>query len=187
MAVTIEAFLEALSPCTREQDPAPCVRDVLTKAIRSGLRLPDRFVAPQPGRYARHLLARLPGGATAIAMVWDKGQGTPVHDHAGMWCVEGVLSGRIEVVRYYLEGPEGETVSLRKGETILSGVGEAGALIPPADHHTILNVLEVPSVTIHVYAGEMDWSHVFTPVGDGRYRREEKLLSYTTCDPLKVA
>lgn len=190
MAVPVDAFLKDLARCARERDPAPCVRDVLCEAIRGGLALPDRFLAPQPGRYARHLIARLPGGATAIAMVWDRGQGTPVHDHAGMWCVEGVLRGKIEVVRYYAEGdagPGGDVVSLRKGETLLSGVGEAGALIPPSDHHTIVNVLDIPSVTIHVYAGEMDWSHVFTPLGGGRYRKEEKPLAYTTCVPLAVA
>ena len=35
-------------------------------------------------------------------MTWGPGQGTPLHDHAGMWCVEGVLEGRIEVARYDL-------------------------------------------------------------------------------------
>ena len=33
-------------------------------------------------------------------MTWGPGQGTPVHDHGGLWCVEGVVEGQIAVTRY---------------------------------------------------------------------------------------
>jgi hypothetical protein len=35
-----------------------------------------------------------------------------------------------------------------------------------------------PSVTLHVYGGEMDHCHVFEPSGDGSYRRVRKDLAY---------
>lgn len=184
MPLSVESFLDRVARCTGEPDPAPCVRDCLSGAIRDGLALPERFLAPDAGRYARHLLARFPSGATAIVMVWGPGQGTPIHDHAGMWCVEGVLTGRIEVVRYYLRERRGALVRMEAGERILSGVGEAGALIPPVDHHTIANARAEPSATIHVYQGEMDRSALFFPERDGLYRVEEKSLAYTTAAPL---
>jgi predicted metal-dependent enzyme (double-stranded beta helix superfamily) len=37
-----------------------------------------------------------------IAMSWGPGQGTPLHDHDAMWCVEGVWLGELEITRYEL-------------------------------------------------------------------------------------
>lgn len=181
--IPIDRFLAELSPLTQGPGAPLKVRDYFETVIPQGVEIPSRFVATQAGKYARHLLARFPGGATAIAMIWDKGQGTPVHDH-GMWCVEGVFTGRIEVVRYDLVEDRGDLVRLKTGEKLLAGVGEAGALIPPTDYHTILNTLPTPSVTIHIYASEMDAAHTFLPQGGDLYRRETQPLRYTTCEPL---
>ena len=35
-------------------------------------------------------------------MTWGPGQGTPLHDHAGIWCVECVVEGEMEVRQYDL-------------------------------------------------------------------------------------
>ena len=42
-------------------------------------------------------------------MTWGPGQRTALHDHAGIWCVEGVMEGEMEVIRYELleEGADG--------------------------------------------------------------------------------
>jgi predicted amidohydrolase YtcJ len=37
-------------------------------------------------------------------MVWDRGQGTRLHDHGGNWCVEAVYRGEIEVTSYAVTG-----------------------------------------------------------------------------------
>jgi 3-mercaptopropionate dioxygenase len=56
------------------------------------LALPAHFTQARPESYARRLLHRDPGGRyTAIVMTWGPGQGTAVHDHGGLWCVEGVV------------------------------------------------------------------------------------------------
>jgi hypothetical protein len=98
-----------------------------------------------------------------------------------MWCCECVYRGRITVNSYRLIGNEetDELVDFKLEDTVHAGPGEAGALIPPFDHHTIANELETPAVTIHVYGGEMTWCHVFLPE-DGGYRRTYKELSYTS-------
>ncbi len=62
--------------------------------------------------------------------------------------------------------------------TSTTGPGEAGALIPPFEYHTIWNTEETPAVTIHVYSGELTWCHIFDPV-DGGYVRSVKELTYT--------
>ena len=35
-------------------------------------------------------------------MTWGPGQRTALHDHAGIWCVEGVVEGEMAVTRYEL-------------------------------------------------------------------------------------
>src|SRR5690348_16825982 len=57
-----------------------------------GLILPERFRTPKPGSYARRLLYRDEElNFTALIMTWGPGQRTALHDHAGIWCVEGVV------------------------------------------------------------------------------------------------
>ena len=77
------------------------------------------FLQPIPERYARRLLHRDPEGRyTVIVMVWGVGQGTPLHDHAGIWCVECVYRGRIQVTSFSVRGgdPESGDRPVRQGE-----------------------------------------------------------------------
>lgn len=143
--------------------------------------LEERFLAPNPERYARRLLHRDPQNRyTVIAMVWNRGQGTPLHDHAGIWCVEVVYKGRIRVTSYNAMGgdPERDLVRFEQAAVIHAGVGEAGALIPPFEYHVLENAGDEPAVTIHVYGGELDHCHVFEPV-DGGWLRKYRELTYT--------
>jgi predicted metal-dependent enzyme (double-stranded beta helix superfamily) len=158
------------------------VKQVLIDVVNSGEQFIDPpFLEPAPDRYARRLLHREPNGRyTVIAMVWDKGQGTPLHDHAGIWCVECVYRGRIQVTSFSVRGgdPEQGVVQFARETVILAGVGEAGALIPPFEYHMIENPDPTAAVTIHVYGGEMTYCHVFDPV-EGGYRRKYRELTYT--------
>jgi predicted metal-dependent enzyme (double-stranded beta helix superfamily) len=114
-------------------------------------------------------------------MVWDRGQGTPLHDHAGMWCVECVYRGRIRVTSYSAHGgnPETGVVRFQKENVVHAGKAEAGALIPPFEYHVLENAAETPAVTIHVYGGDMTYCHIFEPV-EGGWRRKFKELRYTS-------
>ncbi|MBX7133850.1 MAG: cysteine dioxygenase family protein [Fimbriimonadaceae bacterium] len=165
-------------------DAEPCchrVKDVLHDLCTSGIEFIDEpFLQPVPDRYARRLFHKDPQGRySVLIMVWGKGQGTPLHDHAHMWCVECVYRGEIKVVSYSLKGSDEDAlVQFDYEQEILAGRGDAGALIPPFEYHTIENAGETPAVTIHVYGGEMEWCHAFIPV-EGGYKREERKLCYT--------
>jgi predicted metal-dependent enzyme (double-stranded beta helix superfamily) len=112
-------------------------------------------------------------------MTWGPGQGTPVHDHGGLWCVEGVVNGSIAVTRYDVQPQPGDRYRVEAGETVTAGLGEAGRLIPPTDHHVIANALDDrPSVTLHVYGGELDACQVFLPAADGFFVSQVKPLSF---------
>src|SRR5262245_15015900 len=75
---------------------------------RSAIALDERLCKPRPDHYARRLLYQDPlNRYTAVVMTWGPGQGTPVHDHGGLWCVEGVVEGRMSVTQYDVT-PEGD-------------------------------------------------------------------------------
>jgi predicted metal-dependent enzyme (double-stranded beta helix superfamily) len=142
--------------------------------------LEPQFLRPCAERYARRLLHRDPAGRyTVVVMVWGRGQATPIHDHAGIWCVECVYRGKIQVTSYNILGNcEAPTFNFATEKVVRAGVGEAGALIPPFEYHMIENPTSEPAITLHVYGGEMTWSNAYTPTGDG-FRRERRQLSYT--------
>lgn len=158
------------------------VKAVLTDVVASGDSFVDTdLLRPAADRYARRLLHRDPAGRySVVVMVWGVGQGTPLHDHAGSWCVECVYRGRIRVTSFDLEGgPAAEPLRFTPESVIFAGVGEAGHLIPPFEYHTIENAEAEPSVTLHVYAGELTWCNAFLPLEGGGYRRERRQLTYT--------
>lgn len=158
------------------------VKKVLMDVVKSGEEFLDPgYLAPTPDCYARRLIHHDPENRyTVLAMVWDRGQGTPLHDHAGTWCVECVYRGRIRVTSYSVQGgdPERDLVQFQRETIVMAGVGEAGALIPPFEYHVLENAGEAPAVTIHVYGGEMSYCHIFEPA-DGGYLRKYRELRYT--------
>ena len=145
------------------------------------LVLPESFITPRTDAYARRLLHRDPQGRyTAIVMTWGPGQGTAVHDHGGLWCVEGVVDGEIAVTQYLVQQDADGYYRVTPIGSLLAGTGSAGCLIPPTDHHVLANARPArASVTLHIYGGDLDDCKVFLPATpDGRYAESTRMLSY---------
>ncbi|MDP3719962.1 MAG: cysteine dioxygenase family protein [Acidobacteriota bacterium] len=145
------------------------------------LVLPARLTNPRPDAYARRLLHRDPAGRySAIVMTWGPGQGTAVHDHGGLWCVEGVVDGEIAVTQYRVEPDAEGFFRVTPIGALLAGTGSAGCLIPPTDHHVLANARPAAaSITLHIYGGDLDACKVFVPATpDGRYAETMKALSF---------
>jgi len=156
------------------------VKAVLIDSMQHGaLDLPASLTTPRPDSYARRLLHRDPSGLyTMVVMTWGPGQKTALHDHAGIWCVECVVDGQMEVAQYDLLSEHDGAFRFEMRHHVVAGRGTAGCLIPPFEYHTLGNACPSPSVTLHVYGGEMDHCHVFEPAADGSYRRIRKDLRY---------
>ena len=157
------------------------LRHNLCALMRSGdVELPASIHQSLPGHYARRELHRsAEHGYALVAMTWGPGQGTPIHDHDGMWCVEGVWSGQLEIVQYDLNRREGDLYGFTEVGTLIAGTGSAGSLIPPHEYHAIRNASDRDiAVSLHVYAQPMTRCGVFmeTASGDG-FQRVEKELS----------
>jgi predicted metal-dependent enzyme (double-stranded beta helix superfamily) len=149
-------------------------------AERNGELLPRSFYSPRDDCYARRLLHRSPdGGYTVVVMTWGPGQGTPLHDHAGMWCVECVVKGELHVTQFDLSEQGGDRYRFERQEKIHAVVGDAGCLIPPHEYHVLTNALpDEVTLTVHVYGGEMERCHAFLPEEDGWWRQESRPLRY---------
>ncbi len=162
-----------------------------TDAIRKGLsdmiargdfRLPDCVYVPVSDHYARRELYRCDQmGFSVVAMTWGPGQGTPIHDHSGLWCVEGVLEGQIEVVQYALKERDGKRWRFEAAGTQIAGPASAGSLIPPHEYHTIKNISDTDTaISLHIYKAELKNCSMFTAVGDDWYECCEKKLCLDT-------
>lgn len=180
----VAELIRRLDVAVRETCPKRCtggVKEVLEDVVGHGAEfLSSAMIAPRPDRYARRLLHRDPDGRySVVVMTWGAGQQTPVHDHAGLWCVECVYRGAIEVRSYSLVGePVGDRFSFRPETAVHAVLGDAGALIPPFEYHRIANAAADTAVTIHVYGGDMEWCHRFDPDDDGAWTRTRCRLSF---------
>lgn len=167
--------------------------DAVTTALRDGLCrlirdktvfLPDCVFEPVEGHYARRELHACPkSGISVVAMTWAPGQGTPIHDHCGLWCVEGVWQGHLEIVRYELEENNGDLYRFSMHETLTAGTGTAGSLLPPHEYHTIRNPNEKQiAISLHIYQAAMNDCATFEPQGNDWYQRKKKTLCLDTVE-----
>jgi predicted metal-dependent enzyme (double-stranded beta helix superfamily) len=178
-------LIEALGRAVAAEDVRRVTRGVqvvLSEYATAGrVDLPAELREPNGDSYARRLIYRSPRPAySVLAMVWGPRQGTPVHDHSGLWCVEGVVEGRLAVTQYDLVERQGERCRFRSEGSSDAGVGSSGRLIPPFDYHTIANTSgDECAITIHVYGGEMVQCKIYEPLGGDWYRESVRELSYS--------
>jgi 3-mercaptopropionate dioxygenase len=160
----------------------------VTSALRNALcglivdpevRLPDCVHDPIVDHYARRELYRSARhGYSVVAMTWGPGQGTPVHDHSGLWCVEGVWGGQLEITQYELLERDGERFRFRAAGGMQAGPGSAGSLIPPHEYHSIRNASpDAIAISLHIYKAPMECCSMFLPQSDEWYVRAPKALA----------
>lgn len=177
-----DALIAAIDEAIAKPDTADTARALCASLERMianrELELPEHVLQPVTGHYARRELYRSPRhGYGVIAMTWGPGQGTPIHDHAGMWCVEAVYHGCIEIDQYDLRERSGDACRFRHAGTIRAGCASAGSLIPPYEYHTIRNPsTDEVAVSLHIYQGAMTSCGVFAEADDGWHRYVEKQL-----------
>jgi predicted metal-dependent enzyme (double-stranded beta helix superfamily) len=119
--------------------PSP---EVLTEQERAG----------NPVRYVSHVLHTEPDGAFSIlALVWQPGQTTPIHDHL-TWCVFGVIQGT-EYEELFVHDESNECL-LETGSNV-NETGDVSGFAPPGDIHRVRNSGEHTAISIHVYGTDV--------------------------------
>ena len=135
--------------------------DAMGRAIKTALRdatvrtgwLPPERRRASHENYARHLVYADPEGRFSIlAIVWDRGQMSPIHGHH-CWCAVGVYQGMLTET-YYRAGADGgppvETGSARHA------VGESTFDLSGTGIHRIGNYSGVLAISLHVYGVAKD-------------------------------
>lgn len=155
------------------------LRSDLCRMMRErSVELPTCVLEPVQGHYARREIYISPQhGYGVIAMTWGPGQGTPIHDHDGLWCVEGVWHGQLEITQYDLTERNGERYRFTEVGSLIAGTGSAGSLIPPHEYHTIRNASDTDAaVSLHIYQRAMTCCGIFNEMGDGWHMHSSKQL-----------
>ena len=173
------AALDSAVSAGDEHAITAALRNTLCRLINDhDVQLPACIYEPIDDHYARRELYRSPGlGYSVVAMTWGPGQGTPVHDHCGLWCVEGVWDGQLEITQYELLDSQNDRFRFRAAGGMHAGPGSAGSLIPPHEYHTIRNASDdAVAVTLHIYKAPMGCCSMYIPQDGEWFTRQAKVL-----------
>jgi predicted metal-dependent enzyme (double-stranded beta helix superfamily) len=173
------AALDAAVSAGDQHAVTAALRSALCSMIRDrDVQLPECVYEPIDDHYARRELYRSPThGYSVVAMTWGPGQGTPVHDHCGLWCVEGVWDGELEITQYELLETDGDRFRFRAAGGMQAGPGSAGSLIPPHEYHTIRNTSQSDvAISLHIYKAPMECCSMFVPREGEWFVRKDKTL-----------
>jgi predicted metal-dependent enzyme (double-stranded beta helix superfamily) len=119
--------------------PSP---DVLTREQRNG----------DAAGYRSHVLhTESDGTFSIVALVWRRGQVTPVHDHV-TWCVFGVIQGVEYEELFTLDEENGCLVEAGK---TANWAGDVSGFAPPGDIHRVRNVGGETAISIHIYGTDV--------------------------------
>lgn len=134
----------ALAPGPMGTEVETALREATAEA---GWLPPDRRRASHE-HYARHVIYADPDDRFSIlAIVWDRGQMSPIHAHH-CWCAVGVYQGLLTET-HYRENAAGEPpVEIGSGRR---PAGAASFAPAGAGIHRIANYSGVLAVSLHVY------------------------------------
>ena len=104
------------------------------------------------GTSAGHRLHVEPDGSfSMVAIVWQPGALTRIHDHV-TWCVFGVLAG-VEYEDLYTLSEDGTTLIEAGNNPNLTG--DVSGFAPPGDIHRVRNVGDGTAISIHIYGTDV--------------------------------
>lgn len=128
---------------------------LLHPALEDPTLLEARHREPADDHYRQHLVHVHPAGLYSIvALVWQRGQATPIHDHR-CWCVVGVWRGLERETTYELRGDALTTYLVPRASTI-ARPGDVSVLVPPdEDVHRVEQHGSDLAISLHVYGDDI--------------------------------
>jgi predicted metal-dependent enzyme (double-stranded beta helix superfamily) len=166
----VTSLAELLASTRNEHEILQSGSKLLARLVAHDDWLPDAFAVPDPDRYQQYLLhCDSRERFSVVSFVWGPGQGTPIHDHR-VWGLIGMLRGR-EAAQRYDRAPDGSLTSQGQIDTL--NPGEVEAVSPrTGDIHRVWNAVpNQPSISIHVYGGNIGAVERATYAADGTAKR----------------
>jgi predicted metal-dependent enzyme (double-stranded beta helix superfamily) len=119
--------------------------------------LPPKYAEADDSDYLSYLLYEDPNERFSIlSFVWGPGQSTVIHDHC-TWGIVGCLRGK-EISQHYAQTKNGHWVPDGRSEEIVAQTNNNVDILSPAvgDVHRVYNgLLDRPSISIHIYGGNL--------------------------------
>jgi hypothetical protein len=170
--------LEKVSARVQSGRPMPVsalAAALATTAWWDGCPRAPELAAGEPYRRVP-LVGVMPAGVSALLIAWPPSHATPIHDHDGLWGIELVLDGVLEVESFTLSLEPGLALR-RKGAEVL-GVGDHAAFSRADYAHRCRNLsAHRPALSLHIYGGELNRFQAFDRDGDGRWRGVPRQVS----------
>jgi predicted metal-dependent enzyme (double-stranded beta helix superfamily) len=109
-----------------------------------------------PQTYLRIPLVPAHGANYSVLLIaWPAGHETPVHDHDGLWGIELVLDGALQVESFSLSIRDKPHL-VSRGSTVL-GLGDSATFSDADFAHRCRNLsARQPALSLHVYGGELE-------------------------------
>lgn len=149
----VTAVRAAVARNTDWRETASHVADALREHLPSPRLLPTDQLAGQRGTSRGYRLHGEPDGSfSMVAIVWQPGALTRIHDHV-TWCVFGILAGE-EYEDLYTLSDDG-TALIEVGSN-LNLTGEVSGFAPPGDIHRVRNVGDSTAISLHIYGTDLD-------------------------------
>ncbi|SRR6056297_80684 len=142
----------ALCEQTPEDRLASRVGRELRRLVAAGGWLPAACCEPGEDTYRRHVLHADPRGRfTVLSVVWQPGQGTPVHGHTA-WGAVGVYRGTPSVANYRLV----RDGAVEPACEAVCSPGEVTTVQPGIDYpHRVWNASDELAITVHTYGRDL--------------------------------
>lgn len=128
------------------------------------------------GRFRRHPLEipEVPG-CSALVMYWPPGYSTLPHDHAGLWGIELVIDGVLQIDEFIRVGDHSRP-ALTLARSLYLGIGDAAVFSGDAYVHRCRNLSTTrAALSLHVYGGSLDAFSAFVADASGRYRVQSEV------------
>lgn len=104
----------------------------------------------------------------ALLIAWPAGHVTPVHDHDGLWGMELVLDGVLQVEAFDLH--VGDELHLHPRETLLLGLGDSTTFSEADYAHRCRNLsAHHPALSLHIYGGTLESYRAFAEEAPGQW------------------
>jgi|SRR5690606_2261145 len=167
----IASLGERVSSVLEAGHPIGVLVDELGASVHwSGCPAAGQLWSPGDG-YRRMAAGGCEGRWWAALIAWPPGHATPIHDHDGLWGVEVVLDGVIEVEAFSLDG---EVPVPDPGASRVLGRGDAGMFEGAGYAHRCRNLSNrQPALSLHVYGGELGCYRGFERDERGRWTSVE--------------
>lgn len=155
--MTVDELVRLLKGLKPSQLEAQQIEEQLTGAVLDRSSLAP-YLFRRQGCYTRNLVYRN-DRFEMLALVWDAGACSAIHDHAGQECFFCVQEGSFQQEDFHVVDGGG-----KPGQAVLMGLPQRMTLTPgKVDHrapqsplHRIINVGDTRGISLHVYARPID-------------------------------